>query len=63
MPEQQTVGNVEGVGAASLNYFRRPAAIVTLAEALTLAGVPQSPARRAPRPTTRWIPATLRGAT
>jgi penicillin-binding protein 1C len=43
-------GNVEGVGAASLIYFRRPAATVTLAEALTLAVVPQSPARRAPRP-------------
>jgi penicillin-binding protein 1C len=43
-------GNVEGVGAASLVYFRREAADLTLAEALTLAVVPQSPARRTPRP-------------
>lgn len=42
-------GNVEGVGAASLVYFGREAASLTLAEALTLAVVPQSPARRTPR--------------
>ncbi|MCC6172579.1 MAG: penicillin-binding protein 1C [Gammaproteobacteria bacterium] len=42
-------GNVEGVGAASLVYFRREAAELTLAEALSLAVVPQSPARRRPR--------------
>jgi penicillin-binding protein 1C len=42
-------GNVEGVGAASLVYLRREAAELTLAEALTLAVVPQSPARRTPR--------------
>ncbi len=42
-------GNVEGIGAASLVYFRRPASELTLAEALMLAVVPQSPARRLPR--------------
>ncbi|MEZ5486807.1 MAG: penicillin-binding protein 1C [Steroidobacteraceae bacterium] len=44
-------GNVEGVAAASLVYFRREAADLTLAESLALAVVPQSPARRRPRPT------------
>jgi penicillin-binding protein 1C len=39
-------GNVEGVGAASLVYFRKPAARLALAEVLTLAVIPQSPARR-----------------
>lgn len=43
-------GNVEGVGAASLVYFRHDAARLTLAEALALAVVPQSPARRRPSP-------------
>lgn len=42
-------GNVEGIGAASLVYFGRPPSRLTLGEALTLAVVPQSPARRAPR--------------
>lgn len=41
-------GNVEGVGAASLVYFRHDASRLSLAEALTLAVVPQSPARRRP---------------
>lgn len=41
-------GNVEGVGAASLVYFRHPAATLTLPEALALAVVPQHPARRLP---------------
>ncbi len=40
-------GNIEGAGAASAIYFRKPAAALTLAEALTLAVIPQSPARRA----------------
>src|SRR3569623_1676924 len=40
-------GNIEGAGAASLLYFRKPAAKLTLAEALTLAVIPQSPVRRA----------------
>lgn len=39
-------GNVEGVGAAALIYFDKPPARLTLAEALTLAVLPQAPARR-----------------
>ncbi|HUP58461.1 MAG TPA: penicillin-binding protein 1C [Bdellovibrionota bacterium] len=39
-------GNIEGVGAASLIYFHKEAARLTLAEALTLAVIPQSPSRR-----------------
>jgi penicillin-binding protein 1C len=40
--------NVEGVGAASLVYFARDVEHLSLAEVLTLAVVPQSPARRDP---------------
>lgn len=40
-------GNIEGAGAAAAIYFHKPAAKLTLGEALTLAIVPQSPARRA----------------
>ena len=39
--------NVEGVGAASLIYFSRPASALTTPEILTLAVIPQSPGRRA----------------
>lgn len=39
-------GNIEGVGAASLIYFDKPAAALTLPEALTLAVLPQAPTRR-----------------
>ncbi|MFT3808181.1 penicillin-binding protein 1C [Arenimonas sp.] len=39
-------GNIEGVGAASRIYFRKPADALTLPEALTLAVLPQAPARR-----------------
>jgi penicillin-binding protein 1C len=39
-------GNVEGVGAASLAYFNKRAAELTLPEALTLAVIPQNPAAR-----------------
>ena len=39
-------GNIEGVGAASLVYFRKPASQLTLPEALTLAVLPQAPSRR-----------------
>jgi penicillin-binding protein 1C len=42
-------GNIQGVGAASLVYFGKPADRVTLGEALTLAVVPQRPASRAGR--------------
>ncbi len=39
-------GNIEGVGAASEIYFRKSASELTLPEALTLAVLPQAPARR-----------------
>jgi penicillin-binding protein 1C len=38
--------NIEGVGAASLAYFGQRAEELTLPQALTLAVIPQSPARR-----------------
>ncbi|MBK9161154.1 MAG: penicillin-binding protein 1C [Nitrosomonadales bacterium] len=41
-------GNVEGVAAASLIYFAKPADKLTLPEALTLAVIPQNPLHRAP---------------
>ncbi|MBI5883799.1 MAG: penicillin-binding protein 1C [Elusimicrobia bacterium] len=40
-------GNVEGVGSASLVYFGKEADRLTLPEALALAVIPKSPARRA----------------
>ena len=39
-------GNIEGVGAASLVYFHKRAADLTLPEAFTLAVIPQNPALR-----------------
>ncbi len=39
-------GNVQGVAAASLAYFGHPASELTLPESLTLAVLPQDPARR-----------------
>ena len=39
-------GNIEGAGAASLIYFGKGAKDLTLAEASTLAVIPQSPSRR-----------------
>jgi penicillin-binding protein 1C len=39
--------NIEGIGAASLIYFDRSPRRLALAEALTLAVIPQSPVRRA----------------
>lgn len=41
-------GNIEGVGAASLIYFHKPAKELTLPEALTLAVIPQNPLARSP---------------
>ncbi|HET6553287.1 MAG TPA: penicillin-binding protein 1C [Dyella sp.] len=38
--------NVEGVGAASVAYFDKPALALNLPEALTLAVIPQDPSRR-----------------
>lgn len=40
-------GNIEGVGAASRIYFHKDAGQLSLSEALSLAVMPQSPARRA----------------
>ena len=40
--------NIEGVGAASLIYFGKEPSQLSPVEALTLAVIPQSPARRAP---------------
>ncbi|MBC7619073.1 MAG: penicillin-binding protein 1C [Candidatus Saccharibacteria bacterium] len=39
-------GNIEGVGAASLVYLRKPARQLTAAEALNLAVIPQNPRKR-----------------
>ncbi len=39
--------NIEGIQAASLIYLNKPAERLTLAEALTLAVIPQNPRRRA----------------
>jgi len=41
-------GNIEGIGAASLIYFDKPASALSFAEALTLAVVPQNPNMRNP---------------
>jgi len=40
--------NIQGVGAASLIYFGKPASRLTFAEALSLALIPQSPKTRDP---------------
>lgn len=40
--------NIEGVGAASLIYFGKPARELRLPEALTLAVIPQNPTKRIP---------------
>lgn len=42
-------GNVRGVESASLEYFGRHAADLSLAEAALIAGLPQAPARLEPR--------------
>ena len=55
--------NIEGAGAASLIYFDKPVAQLTLPEALTLAVIPQEPNRRAANafparhPSESWDPA------
>jgi penicillin-binding protein 1C len=41
--------NIEGVGAASLIYFNKQAAKITLPEALTLSIIPQNPSKRTPQ--------------
>lgn len=40
--------NIEGIGAASLIYYQTQPGLLTLPQALTLAVIPQSPARRRP---------------
>ncbi|MCA9672865.1 MAG: penicillin-binding protein 1C [Myxococcales bacterium] len=42
-------GNIEGVGAAAMIYFGKPASALSLAEAVTLAVIPQNPQARRPR--------------
>ena len=49
-------GNVEGVGAASLVYFHELPKQLSLAQALTLAVIPQSPSRRNPLRRSRHDP-------
>lgn len=39
-------GNIEGIGAASLIYFGKPASELTKIEAITLATIPQNPIKR-----------------
>ncbi len=41
-------GNIVGIGAASRIYFHKPASELNLVESLTLAVIPQNPARRSP---------------
>ncbi|CAG1022906.1 partial Penicillin-binding protein 1C, partial [Patescibacteria group bacterium] len=41
-------GNISGVSAASLIFFHKPVSQLNVAEALTLAVIPQNPVRRAP---------------
>lgn len=49
-------GNISGVTAASLIFFHKPVANLSLTEALTLAVIPQNPVRRAPN---RQLPPAL----
>ncbi len=49
-------GNISGVAAASLIFFHKPIAELSLTEALTLAVIPQNPVRRAPN---RQLPPAL----
>ncbi len=53
-------GNIEGVGAASLVYFGKRAAHLTLPESLALAVIPQNPNRRGAKETD-W-PVALKAA-
>ncbi|HEY4214211.1 MAG TPA: penicillin-binding protein 1C [Steroidobacteraceae bacterium] len=56
-------GNVQGVGAASLIYFGKPPARLSLSEAFDLVLVPQSPTARSPRTRApEWEPASLTAA-
>jgi penicillin-binding protein 1C len=55
-------GNVEGVGAASLIYFRKEPRALLPGEAATLAVIPQNPTRRGPRPEDGRLPDPLLAA-
>ena len=46
-------GNVEGVGAASLVYWRKPVRELNVPEAINLAVIPQNPKKRLPQPDMR----------
>ncbi|MBR1380723.1 MAG: penicillin-binding protein 1C [Alphaproteobacteria bacterium] len=39
-------GNIEGIGAAALVYFHKPAADLSMIQAITLATIPQNPTKR-----------------
>lgn len=54
-------GNVQGVGTAARIYFDKPAARLSLPEALSLVLIPQSPRARAPAPG-KTEPEALRAA-
>lgn len=47
-------GNIEGIEAASLIYFNKPAAQLNTAEAMALAVIPQNPSKRSPLTTTGY---------
>jgi penicillin-binding protein 1C len=54
--------NIEGVGTASLAYFDKPVGALTLPEALTLAVIPQDPAKYLKPAPSRFINAKLTAA-
>ncbi len=54
-------GNVEGVGAASLVYFHKPAAGLDVPEAINLAVIPQNPRKRLPELAPSGPPGARRG--
>lgn len=57
-------GNITGVAAASLVYFHKPVQQLSLAEALTLAVIPQNPRQRFPNknPQSTTLPRALQQA-
>jgi penicillin-binding protein 1C len=52
-------GNVEGVGAASLTYWRKPVRALSVPEALNLAVIPQNPRKRLADSARKAEPAAL----
>ena len=55
-------GNVEGVGAASLVYWRKPVRELNVPEAINLAVIPQNPRKRLPEASGAGEPPALRDA-